>query len=552
MYHSGRATPSPPLSNQATLLHRRLDKAGKKRMRVERLRLQLWMKLHPHEPGMVRPLDDLRQRPVRAHSAEQEPSRLKRRLVVDVDLIPVAVSLADPVRPVDGMDDAVAGQPCLVSAQPHRPAHVAIGLAALLEAFGAHPFGDQPHHRLLRLAEFGAGRALDSGDVPSRLDAGHLHAQADSEEGDLALPRELDAGDLALAAAFAEAAGDQDPVQGLELGGDVGFGVLEELGVEPFDPDLDPVGHAAVDEGFGQALVGVLEADIFADDPDRDLAFPVEQAVDDVVPAGHSRLGRIGDPEGAEDLGVEPSGVILGGDGVDALRVQSRDDRFLADVAEERDLGPVAVGERVLGAADEDLGLDSEAGQLAHRMLGRLGLQLAGGGDVGDEGGVDAERVLAPARFVDLLVPELADRLDEGERFDVADGAADLADQEIQVRLEVGGDELLDRVGDVGDDLDGGAEIVAPALAGDDALVDPARGDVVGLAGGDSGEALVMAEVEIGLGAVVGDVDLAMLVGRHRPGIDVEIGVELADPHLVAARLEERGERGGHQPLAKR
>ena len=103
-----------------------------------------------------------------------------------------------------------------------------------------------------------------------------------------------------------------------------------------------------------------------------------------------------------------------------------------------------------------------------------------------------------------------------GERFDVADGAADLAQEEIAILLDVRGDELLDRVGDVGDDLDGGAEIVAAALAGDDLLVDAARSDVVRLAGGDAGEALVVTEIEVGLGAVVGDVDLAVLVGRHR------------------------------------
>src|SRR5678810_1015441 len=39
---------------------------------------------------------------------------------------------------------------------------------------------------------------------------------------------------------------------------------------------------------------------------------------------------------------------------------------------------------------------------------------------------------------------------------------------------------------------DDGAEIVAAALALDDALIDPARGDVVRLAGGDAAEALVM------------------------------------------------------------
>ena len=58
-----------------------------------------------------------------------------------------------------------------------------------------------------------------------------------------------------------------------------------------------------------------------------------------------------------------------------------------------------------------------------------------------------------------------------------------------------------------------------------------------------AGEALVVAEVEIGLGAVVGDEHLAVLVRRHRAGIDVEIGVELAQAHVVAARLQQRAKR---------
>ena len=47
---------------------------------------------------------------------------------------------------------------------------------------------------------------------------------------------------------------------------------------------------------------------------------------------------------------------------------------------------------------------------------------------------------------------------------------------------------------------------------------------------GTAGEALVMAEIEIGLGAVVGDEHLAVLIRAHRARIDVEIGVELAEP----------------------
>ena len=100
-------------------------------------------------------------------------------------------------------------------------------------------------------------------------------------------------------------------------------------------------------------------------------------------------------------------------------------------------------------------------------------------------------------------------------------------------------------------DLDGGAEIVAAPLLGEDFLVDAAGGDVVRAGRRAAGEALVMAEVEVGLGAVVGDEHLAVLVGRHRARIDVEIGVELAQPDLVAARLQQRAERRGSETLAE-
>src|SRR3954464_4476086 len=83
----------------------------------------------------------------------------------------------------------------------------------------------------------------------------------------------------------------------------------------------------------------------------------------------------------------------------------------------------------------------------------------------------------------------------------------------------------------------------------------PGEGSVwagVGGGVGPAGEALVMPEVEVGLGAVVGDEHLAVLSRAHRPGIDVEVGVELAQADLEAARLEERPERRRGQALAKR
>ncbi len=65
-------------------------------------------------------------------------------------------------------------------------------------------------------------------------------------------------------------------------------------------------------------------------------------------------------------------------------------------------------------------------------------------------------------------------------------------------------------------DLDGGAEIVAAPLLGEDVLVDATGRDVVLPGRRAAGETLIMAEVEIGFGAVVGDEDLAMLIRRHR------------------------------------
>ena len=83
-------------------------------------------------------------------------------------------------------------------------------------------------------------------------------------------------------------------------------------------------------------------------------------------------------------------------------------------------------------------------------------------------------------------------------------------------------------------------------------LIDAAGGDVVLAASRRAGEALVMAEIEIGLGAIVGDEDLAVLVGLIVPGIDVEVGIELAQPDRIAARLQQRPERRRSQPLAER
>ena len=166
-----------------------------------------------------------------------------------------------------------------------------------------------------------------------------------------------------------------------------------------------------------------------------------------------------------------------------------------------------------------------------------FGLQFAGARNERQQREMDVDRVVARQ-----IVLDLADRLEERQPLDVADGAADLAQHEVKIVIAVE-DEVLDGVGDVRDHLDGGAEIVAAPFLGQNVLIDTSGGDVVGLGGGTPGEALIMAEVEIGLGAIVGHEHFAVLVRRHRSGIEIEIRVELAKPNLVASGLQQRAER---------
>ncbi|KIV40384.1 hypothetical protein TR09_00010, partial [Vibrio parahaemolyticus] len=138
-------------------------------------------------------------------------------------------------------------------------------------------------------------------------------------------------------------------------------------------------------------------------------------------------------------------------------------------------------------------------------------------------------------------------------RLDVADRSADLGDDHVRsglavrtgLRLEA--HPALDLVGDVRDDLDRVAQVLAAALLGDDVRVDLAGGDVRGLAEVDVEEALVVPDVEVGLGAVVGHEHLAVLERVHRPRVDIEVGVELLHDDAEAAGRQKIAQGSGRE-----
>ena len=112
----------------------------------------------------------------------------------------------------------------------------------------------------------------------------------------------------------------------------------------------------------------------------------------------------------------------------------------------------------------------------------------------------------------------------------------------------------FDFVGDVRNHLHGFAEVIAAAFAGDDLLVDAAGGEIVALRELGVGEALVVAEVEIGLRAVVGDEDFAVLERAHGARIDIEVRIEFLARDFQSAAFQQAADgRGGNAlPQARR
>ena len=199
----------------------------------------------------------------------------------------------------------------------------------------------------------------------------------------------------------------------------------------------------------------------------------------------------------------------------------------------------------VFGAQDEDIRLDAQALQLLHGVLRGLRLQLAGSGEVRHIGQVNAHRIATQ------LPLELADGLQEGLAFDVAHGAADFRDDEIVLVLLAEVQHVaLDFVRDVGDDLDGLSQIVAPAFLVNNALVDTSGGEVVVTCGLDAGKPFIVAQVQVRFLSVVRHIALSVLVGVERTGVNVDVGVELLNGDVVATGLQQFADRSGDNALS--
>src|ERR1051326_6240983 len=289
MQHRGRRAwrrQWPPGGSQGPVVDMSVggaDEAFEQGMGLVGFAAELGMELGGDEERVVGQFDDLDEFAVGGGAAEDEIGLFELVAVGVVELVAVAVPFIDDEGAVEFGGEGAHGELAGVGAQAHG--------AALAGEFFL--FVEQADDGVGRVGfELGGVGLVEFEDVAGEFDGGDLHAQAQAQVGHLVFTGVAGGGDLAFDAPFAEAAGDEDAAQALEhLFGAFAFDVL---GIHLDDFDAAIIGHAAVDDGFVDGLVGVLQLDVFADDADADAVLGGDEFADDFLPVGHAGRGGLG------------------------------------------------------------------------------------------------------------------------------------------------------------------------------------------------------------------------------------------------------------------
>ncbi len=114
-----------------------------------------------------------------------------------------------------------------------------------------------------------------------------------------------------------------------------------------------------------------------------------------------------------------------------------------------------------------------------------------------------------------------------GSDFDIAHRPADFDQDDIRFHGFLNQeDTAFDLIGDVRNDLDSSPEIISAAFLLNYFRVNLTGGEIADFSQADIDETLIVAEVEVGLSAIVQHEYFSMLVGGHGAGIDVDVRIK--------------------------
>ena len=158
------------------------------------------------------------------------------------------------------------------------------------------------------------------------------------------------------------------------------------------------------------------------------------------------------------------------------------------------------------------------------------------------------EQAVSPS----LLQADLPDRLQKRLAFDISGSAADFRYDHISVGLFPDGiDKALDLVGDVRDHLNRFTQVFPAAFFVQDIPVYLPGGQVGILIQILVDKALIMTKIKIGLRSIFRYINFPMLIGTHRPGIYIDVRIQLLRSDLQPSGFQEPSQRCGSDAFSK-
>jgi hypothetical protein len=177
-------------------------------MGLERLGFELRVELAAEEERVTGDLDYLHVGRVRRSAGDAQACAGEQGLVFAVEFVTMAVPFADLCGLVGAGSDRILRQYTGPRAQAHGAAHLLhAGEFAQLEDDAVGSGG----------VEFAGAGADQAANIAGILDAGCLHAQADTEVGHVVFARIADGVEHAFDAPLAESTGNQDAVKAGQL-----------------------------------------------------------------------------------------------------------------------------------------------------------------------------------------------------------------------------------------------------------------------------------------------------------------------------------------------
>ena len=179
----------------------------------------------------------------------------------------------------------------------------------------------------------------------------------------------------------------------------------------------------------------------------------------------------------------------------------------------------------MLRTDDDQVWLDTQAAQFLDAVLSRFCFHFFCCTEVRNQRTVDVHDF-----FAAQVGFHLANRFQEWQGLDIPYCSADFSDDNIRFRrFRCPQKAIFDFIGDVWDDLDRSAKIIAAALFLNNRRIDFPRCHIRIFVQVDVDETLVMAQVQIRFRAVIGYENFSVLVRAHRARVNVDVWIEFLD-----------------------